>query len=76
METASEKQILREAMKRRGVNQTDVAKRIGITQGALSINMRRERMSMDVFRNVLSALRYDIVITDRDSGNTEWMLEG
>lgn len=69
-----EKAILKEAIASRGESQTRIAERLGITQGALSINMRRERMSLDVFRNILDVLEYDIIVVDRKNGRRKWQL--
>ena len=71
----SDKMILKRAQKEREITQTELAEKMGTTQSALSGNMRRDRMSMDVFRDVLDALDYEIVIVDRKTGEPKWRVE-
>ena len=70
----NEKDILKLAQKSRHVTQDVIAERIGVKRNALNQNMNRTRMSLDTFVKVLNALEYDIVITDRETGEQSWQL--
>lgn len=70
-----DKEILKKAQKGRNVTQTMLAGRIGVSQNALSQSMNRPRMSLEMFSKILDALDYDVVITDRETGDVMWKLE-
>ena len=69
-----ERTIMKRAQKRRNVTQDVIADRIGIKRNSLCQNMNRTRMSLDTFAKVLDALEYDIIVTDRDTGEQMWQL--
>lgn len=69
-----ERMLMKRAQKKRGVTQNVIAERLGVKRNALNQNMNRCRMSLSVFADVLSALDYDIVIVDRETGEAEWKL--
>ena len=69
-----EKNIMKRAQKVRGVTQDVIAERIGIKRNSLCQNMNRTRMSLDTFAKVLDALEYDIIVTDRETGEPVWQL--
>lgn len=68
------REIMRQAQKSRHVTQDVIAERIGIKRNALNQNMNRARMSLDTFAKVLDALGYDIIVTDRETGEPMWQL--
>ena len=72
MERMEDKKILKAAMKTRGMVQVVLAERLGVTQTALSGNMNRNRMSLDVFMDILNELDYDVVVVDRKTGESVW----
>jgi transcriptional regulator with XRE-family HTH domain len=71
----TDKLILRKAQRSRNVTQEKLADTLGVKQNTLSGNMRRDRMSLGVFGRILTALDYDIVIVDRETGEAMWKLE-
>lgn len=70
-----EKEILKAAMRERGMTQIMLADKMGIRQNSLSGNLSRDRMSLGTFGKVLNILGYDVVILDRESGEIAWKLE-
>ena len=73
--TLIDRSILRAALKTRNVTQGSIANRIGIKQSTLSVTMRCSRISLAAFAKILSALDYDVVIADRETGDVVWKLE-
>lgn len=71
----SDKTILRKAQRNRNVTQAVIADRIGMKLSALSGNMNRNRMSLVMFSRILSALDYDVVIQDRETGEVVYKLD-
>ena len=69
-----ERELLKLAQKSRHVTQDVIADRLGVKRNALNQNMNRSRMSLDTFVKVLSALDYDVVVTDRETGEPMWQL--
>ena len=69
-----DKAILKEAMRERNERQTALAGKIGIKQSSLSTALRRDRMSMDVFAEILDAMEYDVVVVDRRTGEPMWQV--
>lgn len=61
-------EIIRNAMKVRGVLQTELADRLGMKQSSVSGNINRPRMGLDVFIEMMNAMDYDVAIVDRESG--------
>lgn len=72
--TASEGDIMRLAIKDRGITQLDVADRLGLLQSTVSSSMNRKRTTVDSFRRVLNVMDYDIAVIDRESGEVKWIL--
>lgn len=70
-----DKQILFAAMHTRGITQVQLAEKLGIKQSSLSGNMNRTRMGLDVFVKTLNALGYDVVVTDRSTGEKNWKVK-
>ena len=69
------REILRAAMKERGVTQSAVAEQLGEAQHGLSAKITRERMSLDTFRSVLNAVGYDVAVIDRENGEVRWVVD-
>lgn len=76
IEYEEDKYILRQARSERKIRQIDLADKLGIKQNSLSTAMGRQRMSLSVFRKILDALDYDVVIVDRKSGEAKWKVDG
>lgn len=70
----TDKMILKAAQKTRSVTQSVLGGRIGMSQNALSQNMNRSRMSLDMFSRILHAMDYDVVVVDRTTGEPVWKL--
>ena len=64
--------ILKAAMKERGMMQVDLADRLGVLQSAVSGNVNRRRMSLEVFSTMLNAMEYDVAVVDRNTGEVVW----
>lgn len=75
MDSMAENRIMKEAIKERGKTQAVLAGALGLSQNALSNNLNRVRTSVQVFKEVLDALDYDVVIVDRHSGEQKWRLD-
>lgn len=71
----NEQDILRAAVKSRGITQEMLAERMGMLQSALSQNMRRTHMTVEKFKDILGALGYDIYIVDRETKEAPWALD-
>ena len=67
--------ILKKAMKERGLVQVTLAERLGMQQSSLCGNLNRSRIGMDVFRSILDAMGYDVVIVDRETGEAKWKVK-
>lgn len=72
----NEKEILREAMKVRGYNQTVLAKAANLKrQTNVSEMLRGSTIQVKNFLKLLNVMQFDVVIRDRNSTNrTEWVL--
>lgn len=70
-----DKVILKQAVKERKVTQGHVAEKLGMKSNALSANMKRDRMSLDMFMRILNALDYDVAVIDRQTGEPVWIVE-
>ena len=70
-----DKAILREAMAERSVSQKELGDRIGMGQTAVSANVRRDRMSLDMFSRLLNGMGYDVAVVDRESGEIRWVVD-
>ena len=75
METKIENEVLRAAMKERGLTQTVLAGRIGTAQNSLSNSINRSRMSVMVLKELLDAMEYDLVVVDRTTGEEKWKID-
>lgn len=75
IEVMSDNDILRAAMVSREVKQAELAERLGMKQPSLSGNMNRSRIGLDTFGKILKALDYDVVVTDRNTGETVWQVK-
>ena len=71
----AEGDILRASMKERGITQVELADKLGILQSSLSGNINRRRMSLEVFREILDAMEYDVAVVDRRTGEIMWKVE-
>ena len=67
--------ILKSAMKERSIVQVDLADKLGVLQSAVSGNINRKRMSLDVFSTMLDAMDFDVAVVDRESGEVMWRVE-
>lgn len=74
VEKQIDRSILKSAQRSRKVTQDVIAERIGIKRNSLCQNMSRPRMSLGMFAKILSALDYDVVVVDRQTGEEKWML--
>lgn len=70
-----DKEILKKALRNRNATQIMVAEQLGMKRNSLCQNMSRPRMSLGMFSKILDALDYDVVITDRETGDAVWKLE-
>lgn len=75
METKIENDVIRAAMKDRGITQTILAKEIGTAQNSLSNSINRARMSVQVLKDLLDAMEYDLVVVDRRTGEAKWKID-
>lgn len=68
------KQIILEAMKQRGFNQTMLADAAELKrQSNVSEILRSSNMRIDTFFKLLSAMQFEIVVRDKQKGTkTEW----
>lgn len=56
------KTILKEALQETGMKQADLAEHFGLTVSTVSQNMRRDRISLDVFVSYLNAMGYSVMV--------------
>ena len=75
MKVINEREIMKIGMKERGLTQTKLAERMDTTQRNLSACMNRSRVSMEVFKEVMDALEYDVIVVDRRTGESLYRLE-
>ena len=68
-------EILRNAIKERGVLQSDLADKLGVLQSTISMHLNRKRIGLDVFRSILDVIDYDVVIVDRNTGEAVWKVD-
>ncbi len=75
--TMTAKEVIIEAMKIRGYNQTMLAKEAGLKrQSNVSEMLRGKSMRLDNFVLLLDSMNFDIIIKDRNGANaTKWVLE-
>lgn len=71
----NELEILRIAMKERGVTQVMLADRLGVIQSSISGSLNRKRPTVEVFKRILNAMEYDVVILDRETGEIMWKVK-
>ena len=72
-----DKEILAQAMESRGVTQSELAVKAGVSRSTISTNIRRDNMGLDVFVNYLNLLGYSVVVCDKENGKLipVWELE-
>lgn len=70
-----EKKIMREAMLKRGIKQSELAERLGMRQPSLSGNMNRTKIGLGVFTKILNVMGYDVAVVDRESGEALWTVD-
>lgn len=75
MEAKIENDVIRAAMKERGLTQAVLAGRIGTAQNSLSNSINRTRMSVQVLKELLDAMEYDLVVIDRRNGTEKWKID-
>ena len=75
MESKIENDVIRAAMKDRGMTQTVLAEKIGTAQNSLSNSINRTRMSVQVLKDLLDAMEYDLVVVDRRTGEIMWRID-
>ena len=68
------REIMKEAMKERKLTQTKLAERIGMAQNGLSMGMNREKISLGMFRRILSGMDYEVAVIDRQTGEIKWTI--
>jgi len=74
----NEKEILREAMKARGINQTMLAEMAGLKrQSNVSEMLRSSTMRVDNLVKLLDAMGFDVIVKDRNGSNkmNVWKVE-
>lgn len=82
----NEKQVLREAMKAKGISQSDLAKAAGYkTQSHIANILARPSMRVDVLIRLLDAMGYEMIIRSKEeiklpgtngaSYTPEWVIE-
>lgn len=68
----TEKDIIREAIKARNINQTILAQMCGFkTQSVISQRLRGASMSVQNFVELLDAMGFDVQVRDRNSSNKD-----
>ena len=75
VQVLSGRTILRKAMKDRNVTQVMLSGVVGMRQTAISQSLTRTRIGLGVFAKLLSALDYDVVIQDRETGEVVYKLD-
>ena len=75
MEAKSENDVIRVAMKARGLTQVALAERVCTAQNSLSNAINRSRMSVQWLKKLLSAMGYDLVVVDRKTGKQCWRID-
>lgn len=75
MESKIENDVIRAAMKARGLTQTALAKEMGIAQNSLSNTVNRARMSVVSVKELLNVMGYDLVVVDRKTGEQCWRID-
>ena len=75
MESKIENDVVRAAMKERGMTQTVLAKEVGTSQNSLSNSINRVRMSVQVLKDLLDTMEYDLVVVDRRTGEEKWKID-
>ena len=74
MDTKSENDVIRVAMKARGLTQTALAEKVGTAQNSLSNAINRSRMSVQWLKKILDAMGFDLVVVDRKTGKQCWRI--
>lgn len=68
----NEKNIIKEAMKSRGYNQSQLAGAAGLKrQSNVSELLRGKSMRVDSFVKLLDAMGFDVVVKDRNGANRQ-----
>lgn len=75
MEAKIENDVIRAAMKERGLTQRVLSGRMGTAQNSLSNSINRTRMSVQVLKELLDAMEYDLVVVDRRNGMEKWKID-
>ena len=75
MESKIENDVVRAARKERGMTQTVLAKEVGTSQNSLSNSINRVRMSVQVLKDLLDTMEYDLVVVDRRTGEEKWKID-
>lgn len=70
-----DKAILKEAMRERGMTQQKLGERIGMIQTAVSANLKRDRMSLDMFSRLLGGMGYAVAVVDKETGSVRWVVD-
>ena len=82
----NEKQVLREAMRAKGISQAELAKQAGYkTQSHIANILARPSMRVDVLVRLLNAMGYELIIrskeeiklpgTNRQAYTPEWLVD-
>ena len=71
----SGKDIIRTAIKGRGVKQRDLAEQLGMLQSSLSMSISREHISLDMFGRILNGMGYAVAVIDKDDGGVRWVVD-
>ena len=75
MERLIENSVVKAALKEREMTQMALAERMGISQTSLSNSINRVRMSVQVLKEVLDAMEFDVVVVDRRTGEEKWTID-
>ena len=68
-------QVIKEALKERGMMQVDLADRLGVLQSSISTSINRKHLGLDVFTKLLDAMDFDVAAVDRKTGEVMWKVE-
>ena len=75
IETMENGEIIKAALKERGMMQIDLADKLGVLQSSISGSINRKRVGLDVFCTILNAMDYDVAVVDRTTGEVMWKVE-
>ena len=71
------RKVMKDALKKSGILQSELAEKLQITQASISGNMNRTKMGIDVFIRMINAMGYSVVVGENKEDGFEplWELE-